>query len=128
MPRWVRATLTLQPPVTVSSAALTLLQCSGGASFPVRSGDKTFFVYSTVVPRGSAATPTYAVTYDHETNTVGTSTLAARSRPPNDLHCTPGICMDSTGTLHVVTGAHGYPFRYARSLAPLSTAALKGGR
>ena len=122
-PRWVGETLTLQPPVTVSSAALTLLQCSGGASFAVRSGDKTFFVYGTVVPRGSAATPTYAATYDHETNTVGTSTLAARSRPPNDLHCTPGICMDSTGTLHVVTGAHGYPFRYARSLAPLSTAA-----
>ena len=31
--------------------------------------------------------------------------------------------MDSTGTLHVVTGAHGRPFRYARSLAPRSTAA-----
>ena len=120
-PLWVDDTLTLQPPVTVSSAALTLLQCSGGASFAVRSGGKTFFVYSTVVPRGSAATPTFAATYDHATNTVGTSTLAAKSRPPNDLHCTPGICMDSAGTLHVVTGAHGYPFRYARSLAPRST-------
>lgn len=122
-PRWVGNTLTLQQPVEVSSAALTLLQCSGGASFAVRSGDKTFFVYSTVVPRGTRSTPTYAVTYDHQTNTVGQSTLVARSKPANDLHCTPGICMDSTGTLHVVTGAHGHPFRYARSLAPFSTAA-----
>jgi hypothetical protein len=122
-PLWVGETLTLQQPVEVSSAALTLLQCSGGASFAVRSGDKTFFVYSTVVPRGTPATPTYAVTYDHLTNTVGPSTLVAKSRPANDLHCTPGICMDSAGTLHVVTGAHGYPFRYARSLAPRSTVA-----
>ncbi len=120
-PRWVGDTLTLQRSVPVSSIALSLLQCSGGASFAVTSGAQTHFVYSTVVPRGTRSTPTYAATYDHATNSVGRSTLVATSRPANDLHDTPGICMDSTGTLHVVTGAHGSPFRYAHSLAPRST-------
>ena len=43
------------------------------------------------------------------------------SLPANDLHCTPGIVMDSAGVLHVVAGAHGKPFKYAHSSAPLST-------
>ncbi len=121
-PRWSGGTLTLQPPVTVSSLGLTLLQCSGGASFAVTHAGKSYFVYSTVVPRGAGWTPTYAVTYDEATNTIGPRTLVAKSLPANDLHCTPGICMDSTGVLHVVTGAHGRPFKYARSRAPLTTA------
>ena len=120
-PLWNGGMLTLQQPATVSTLALTLLQCSGGVSFAVTHGDKSYFVYSTVAPRGTRTTPAFAATYDLATNTVGASTLVARSRPANDLHCTPGICMDSTGVLHVVTGAHGTPFKYARSLAPLST-------
>ena len=121
-PYWSGGTLVLRPPAVVSSLALTLLQCSGGASFAVTRDGKSHFVYSTVVRRGPGYTPTYAATYDEATNTVGASTLVARSLPANDLHCTPGIVMDSGGVLHVVTGAHGRPFKYARSLAPLSTA------
>ena len=120
-PVWSGDRLELQPPVLVSSRALGMTQAAGGASFAVTSGGKTFFVYSTVVPRGTLRSPTYAATYDHSTNTVGPSTHVAGSRPANDCHATPGICMDSTGTLHVVTGAHGWPFRYARSVAPLRT-------
>ena len=121
-PRWGGGTLTLQTPVTVTSLSLTLLQCSGGASFAATRDGKSYFVYSTVVPRGTGSTPTYAATYDEATNSVGASTLVARSLPANDLHCTPGICMDSTGILHVVTGAHGRPFKYVHSTAPLTTA------
>ena len=98
------------------------MQCSGGASFAVTHGSRSYFVYSTVVPRGTGSTPTYAATYDAATNTVGASTLVARSIPANDLHCTPGIVMDSAGVLHVVAGAHGRPFKYAHSTSPLSTA------
>jgi hypothetical protein len=121
-PYWNGGTLALRPPVTVNSLALTLLQCSGAASFAVTHGGQSYFVYATVAPRGTGSTPTYAATYDEATNTVGASTLVARSLPANDLHCTPGIVMDRAGVLHVVAGAHGKPFKYARSLAPLSTA------
>ena len=121
-PYWSGGTLMLRQPVTVSSLALTLLQCSGGASFAVTRDGRSYFVYCTVVPRGTGYAPTYAATYDEATNTVGASTLVARSLPANDLHCTPGIVVDSAGVLHVVAGAHGKPFKYARSTAPLSTA------
>ena len=121
-PYWSGSTLRLQRPVLVSSSALTLLQCSGGASFAVTSGDRSFFVYATCVPKNEKSTPAYAATYYSETNSVGTSTLVARSYPSNDLHDTPGIVMDSGGVLHVVTGAHGKPFRYAHSTSPRSTA------
>ena len=50
------------------------------------------------------------------------SRLIAKSRPANDLHCTPGIVADGAGTLHVATGAHGWPMRYVRSTAPYSIA------
>lgn len=122
-PAWFGDELMLRQPVPVRTDFLGMVQAAGGASFAVTSGDQTHFVYSTVAPPGTRTTPTYAATYYHSTNTVGPSTLVAGSRPANDSHDTPGICMDSTGTLHVVTGAHGWPFRYARSLAPRSTAA-----
>ena len=50
---------------------------------------------------------------------MSASVPIAKSRPVNDLHNTPGICADSKGTLHVVTGAHGWPFRYVHSTAPV---------
>jgi hypothetical protein len=122
-PVWVENVLTLQRPVPVRIDFLGMIQSAGGASFAVTSGDQTYFAYSTVVPRGTRNTPTYAATYYHSTNTVGPSTWVAGSRPANDCHDTPGICMDSTGTLHIVTGAHAWPFRYTHSLTPRSTAA-----
>ena len=120
-PVWSGDRLELQPPVLVSERALGMTLAAGGASFAVTSGDRTHFVYNTVTPLGTLRTPTYAATYDHVTNTVGPSTRVAASRPANNCHSTPGICMDSLGTLHVVTGALGWPFRYSRSVAPLTT-------
>ena len=122
-PVWVGDELVLRQPVRVRTDFLGMVQAAGGASFAVTSGDQTYFVFSTTVNRGTLATSTYAATYYHSTNSVGPSTRVAGSRPANDCHVTPGICMDSTGTLHVVTGAHAWPFRYARSLAPRSTTA-----
>jgi len=122
-PAWAGDALVLRQPVLVRSDYLGMLQCSGGTSFAVTSGDRTFFVYSTVVPLRTRTTPTYAATYYHATNSVGPRTLVATSRPGNDIHDSPGICLDGAGVLHVVTGAHGWPFRYARSQVPRSTAA-----
>jgi hypothetical protein len=121
-PYWSGGTLLLHAPVTVSDVALTLLQCSGGASFAVTRGETSYFVYSTTVPRGTIYTPTYVAAYDEPSNSVTPSRLIAKSRPPNDLHCTPGIVADNAGTLHVATGAHGWPMRYVRSTAPYSIA------
>ena len=118
-----RETLLLRRPVVVSDVALSLLQKPpGGASFAVSHGDTSFFVYSTTVPRGTVYTPTYVAVYDESSNSVGESIPIAKSRPANDLHCTPGIVADGAGTLHVATGAHGWPMRYVRSTAPYSIA------
>ena len=121
-PYWSGGTLLLRQPAHVSDVALTLLQCSGGASFAVTHGDTSYFVYAACVPKRIKASPTYVATYDASSNSVSTSLPIAKSRPANDLHCTPGICADSKGTLHVVTGAHGWPFRYVRSTSPYSIA------
>jgi hypothetical protein len=121
-PYWSGGTLLLHSPVTVSDVALTLLQCSGGASFAVTHGAISYFVYATTVARGTGSTPTCVAAYDESNNSVGASKVIAKSRPANDLHCTPGIVADAAGTLHVATGAHGWPFRYTRSTTPWSIA------
>jgi hypothetical protein len=61
-PVWVGDELVLQQPVPVRIDFLGVLQGAGGASFAVTSGDQTYFVYSTVAPRGTLTTPTYAET------------------------------------------------------------------
>ena len=121
-PYWSGNTLLLRPPVHVSDVALTLLQCSGGASFAVTHGEASFFVYATCAPKGTRVTSTSIAAYDASSNSVSPSVPIATSRPANDLHCTPGVCLDSKGTLHVVTGAHGWPFRYVHSTSPYSIA------
>mgnify|MGYP007099128736 CR=1 FL=1 len=42
----------------------------GGASIAARHDGRSYFVYSTVVPRGTGSTPTYAATYDETTGTL----------------------------------------------------------
>jgi hypothetical protein len=41
--------------------------------------------------------------------------------PPNDVHNSPSITIDSQGYLHVLAGTHGRPFPYTRSLRPNTT-------
>lgn len=117
-PYWNGGTLLLRTPVHVSDVALTLLQCSGGASFAVTHGDTSFFVYATCVPKGTAATPTYVAAYDHTTGTMGARQEVEQARPVNDDHCTPGIVADSQGGLHVVSGSHNAPFMYTHTATP----------
>lgn len=121
-PYWSGGALLLREPVTVSEIALPLLQVAGGASFAVTRGETSYLTYATVVPRRTTYTPTWVAAYDASSNSVSESRLVAKSRPANDLHCTPGICADDAGALHVATGAHGWPFRYVRSTQPYSIA------
>ncbi len=62
--------------------------------------------------------PTYVVTYDRATRQLGKPALIGYGAPPNDIHNTPSITMDSRGYLHALAGTHGSPFQYARSLQP----------
>jgi hypothetical protein len=62
--------------------------------------------------------PAYVATYDRETGQLSKPALIGYGAPPNDIHNSPSITMDSEGYLHVLGGTHGQPFPYARSLQP----------
>lgn len=118
-PRVEGDTLVLPQPSLVTDRFLGYLQAAGGASFAATAGPASFIVWAEVAPRRSAGSPTYAAAFDRARGTLGPSAFVGTSRPVNDLHGTPGICLDSRGHLHVVTGAHNRCFLYARSMRPL---------
>ena len=62
--------------------------------------------------------PAYVATYDRDTKELSGPYLIGHGAPANDVHNTPCITMDSKGYLHVLTGTHGSPFHYSRSLQP----------
>jgi hypothetical protein len=84
----------------------------------VSRGDKVHVVWAeaTEPTEQVPGVPTYVVTYDRATQTLGEPALVGYGAPPNDIHNTPSITMDSQGYLHVMAGTHGRPFQYARSL------------
>lgn len=112
--------LVFEEPVLVTKDALSPSRHSGHASFAVSSGDKTFITWIEVGEPTFPGSPTYVAAYDATTNTVGPSHLLTYAPPVNDSHNTPGICIDSRGFLHVISGSHGANFYYTRSLQPYS--------
>ena len=122
-PYWDGDQLVIPAPVFVTDQFPGLIQSAGGSSFAVTDGEVTHFIYAKLTPLNSKSTPIYAATYSQTTGTVGPSTFVASSSRANDVHHTPGICIDSQGYLHVITGAHNGAFRYSHSLTPHSTAA-----
>ena len=145
-PRKTADGLELGEPEVVTDRCFGMAQHSGGASFAATKGGKTFIVWGEVTykpgeraavtayrHRGSrgrrehlpmthmstSGSPTYVAAYDHKTRTLGPSKLVGYAPPPDDCHNTPGISVDSTGHLHIITGAHGMPFHHVRSRKPL---------
>lgn len=110
--------LVVPRPVFVTDRFLGMLQCAGDSSFAATRGDKTFFTYAQVVAKGRGGSPTYVAVYDRKVAAVVARHRVARALPMNDVHTTPGICIDSAGYLHVVIGSHAQPFKYSRSLLP----------
>lgn len=110
--------LVVPKPTLVSRHFLGMCQAAGDASFAASAGGRTYFTWTEVTLPGRGGSPTYVAAFDQRTGTVGERQLVARARPANDCHTTPGICLDSVGHLHVITGAHSTPFRYTRSLLP----------
>jgi hypothetical protein len=107
-------------PVLVSTRCIGFSMHSGAPSCVVSRDEKIHVVWAeaTDPEMRVPGVPTYVVTYDRAARRLGKPALVGHGPPPNDIHNTPSITMDSQGYLHVLAGTHGRPFPYARSLAP----------
>ncbi|HOT24283.1 MAG TPA: BNR-4 repeat-containing protein [Thermoleophilia bacterium] len=117
LPRLENGTVVVPEPVLVSAHCLGNDGGSGDTSLAVSHGDSTEIVWTETTDRPALGGPTCVATFDRRTGTVGRAVIVARTLPGNDGHARPGICLDSQGYLHVLTGAHGTSFQYTRSLA-----------
>jgi len=112
-----------QPPILLSKMAIGLSVHSGIPSSIVSRGDKIHVAWAeaTDPEEDVPGVPTYVATYDRRAKVLSKPVLVGYGAPPNDIHNTPSITMDSQGHLHVLVGTHGQPFQYARSLKPNDT-------
>jgi hypothetical protein len=111
-PSWDGATLVVPPPTTVTRNALGMMQSAGGASFAASTGDTSYIVWTEVTKTARRGSPTFVGVYDRRARTVTSRTQVCVSRPANDVHATPGVCLDSKGAVHVVSGAHNRAMTY----------------
>ena len=121
IPTKTAAGLELGAPIEVTTTSLGWSQHSGGASFAATKGDKTHIVWCEIADAPTTGVPMFAATIDRKTRTLGQKVLLTHGAPINDVHNIPGIALDSRGTLHVITGAHGANFWHLMSKAPEST-------
>lgn len=124
VPRKVGGRIELGQPIRVSEQSLGLSGHSGTPSALVSRGEKVHIVWGEATDPAEQVpgVPTFVATYDRATGTLGPAMLVGYGAPANDVHNTPTITMDSRGYLHVLTGTHGRPFGYARSLLPNDSA------
>lgn len=118
LPRLEGGDVVVPRPVLVSTHCVGNDGGSGDTSLAVTRGDTTCLVWTETTDQKKRGGATLVAAYDRTTGAVGPSVEVARTRPGNDGHARPGICLDSRGYLHVLTGAHGTPFLYTRSLLP----------
>ena len=123
-PKFDGGRLVVGEPILVSRKGIGLASHSGIPSSLVSRGDKVHLVWAeaTEPTEKVPGVPTYVVTYDRATGKLGAPALVGYGAPPNDIHNSPSITMDSQGYLHVLAGTHGRPFQYARSLKPNDSA------
>lgn len=120
VPRMAGNGVVMGEPVLISKKCIGLAAHSGIPSSVVSRGDKVHVVWAEATEPAEKVpgVPTYVVTYDRTTGQLGRPALVGYGAPPNDIHNSPSITMDSQGYLHVLAGTHGQPFQYARSLQP----------
>ena len=120
LPEKVDGRLVLGDPVMISRQCIGLAVHSGIPATVVSRGPRVHVVWAEATDPNVQVpgVPTYVATYDRETKKLGTPALVGYGAPPNDVHNTPSITIDSRGYLHVLAGTHGQPFQYARSLKP----------
>ena len=111
----------LGDPVLVSTQAIGIAAHSGTPSAVASRGDRVHVIWGEATdPDGDEpGVPAYVATWDRGAGRwLGEPALVGYGPPANDVHNTPSFVLDSEGTLHTLTGTHGSPFAYARSLAP----------
>ena len=121
LPTFTAGQLDLGNPIPVSQQAIGIAAHSGVPSAIASMGDRVHVIWgeatdpSVDVP----GVPAYVATYDRsEGRWLGEPALVGYGPPANDVHNTPSLVIDSEGYLHTLTGTHGSPFAYARSLEP----------
>ncbi len=119
-PKKVDGRIVIGEPVMLTKKCIGLAAHSGIPSCVVSRATKVHAVWAEATdPKVKVSgVPTFVASYDGATGTVGEPALVGYGPPANDIHNTPSITIDSQGYLHVLTGTHGRPFPYARSLAP----------
>ncbi|MDE2999792.1 MAG: BNR-4 repeat-containing protein [Gemmatimonadota bacterium] len=112
--------LSLGEPILVSDQCIGLSQHSGIPASVVSREGKVHVIWAeaTDPDEGVPGVPTYVATIDRTTRQMGSPALVGYGPPANDVHNSPSITMDSRGFLHALSGTHGCPFPYSRSLAP----------
>ncbi|MEA3400111.1 MAG: BNR-4 repeat-containing protein [Armatimonadota bacterium] len=120
VPRKVDGRIEIGEPILITRQCIGLSAHSGIPSSVVSRGPKVHVAWGEATdPAGDApGVPTFVVTYDRQTGELGEPALLGYGPPPNDVHNSPSITMDSEGYLHVLIGTHGRPFQYCRSQAP----------
>ena len=120
LPKKVGGQITMSKPILISTKCIGLAAHSGTPASVVSSGSKVHVVWgeATDPKTPGPGVPAYAVTYDRKTGRLSQPALVGCGAPPNDIHNSPSVTMDSLGYLHVLGGTHGHPFPYAQSLKP----------
>lgn len=120
VPKKVSGRIVMGEPVRISEQCIGLAAHSGTPSSIVSRGGRVHVAWGEATdPKVKVpGLPAFVVTYDRATGQLGKPALVGHGAPANDIHNTPSITMDSKGYLHVISGTHGSPFPYARSLQP----------
>lgn len=111
-------------PVVLSRQCIGLAAHSGIPSSVVSQQGRVHVVWAEATDPAEKVpgVPTYVATYDSHSRLLSKPVLVGYGPPPNDVHNSPSITMDSRGYLHVLCGTHGRPFPYARSVRPNDSA------
>jgi hypothetical protein len=120
LPEKIDGRLVFGDPILVSDTCIGLASHSGIPATVVSRGSRVHVVWgeATDPEEKVPGVPTFVATYDRRTGKLGEPALIGYGAPPNDIHNSPSIALDSQGYLHALAGTHGQPFQYARSLEP----------
>ena len=123
LPKKADGLITVGEPILISTKCIGLAAHSGIPASVVSRGSKVHVVWgeATDPQAPGPGVPAYVVTYDRATGRLGPPALVGQGAPPNDIHNSPSITMDSRGGLDVLAGTHGQPFPFAQSLKPNDT-------
>jgi hypothetical protein len=121
LPHFEAGELTLGASIPVSQQAIGISSHSGIPSAIASAGDRVHVIWGEATDPGVEVpgVPAFVATWDRSENRwLGEPRRVGYGPPANDVHNTPSLVIDSAGYLHTLTGTHGEPFAYARSLAP----------